>query len=66
MHHIVAEFDRRRAANVPLADTLKAEATSLAEWFALNHGDSPEPTAKTIENNIRGRFNKARAGRPTK
>ena len=66
MHHIVAEFERRRAANVPLADTLKAEAAALADWLARNHEDWPVPKVGTVENNIRGRFNKARASRPTK
>jgi hypothetical protein len=66
MHHIVAEFERRRAAKVPLADTLKAEAAALADWFARNHEDSPVPKVGTVENNIRGPFNKARASHPTK
>jgi hypothetical protein len=66
MHYIVAEFERRRAAKVPLADTLKAEAAALADWFARNHEDSPVPKVGTVENNIRGPFNKARASHPTK
>ncbi len=65
MHYIEAEFDRR-AEEGRIEPSIRAEAKALAAWFrdwvAEKDWRAPCPTAKTIENRLRGRYNRCKAG----
>ena len=54
---------RRRVANDEFHDTLREEATYLADRLRMEHSDRALPTVKTIENEIRTEFNTAKTER---
>ncbi len=60
MFLVTAEFDRRREAGT-LGNTLKEEANFLVEWLRLAHRHVPPVTVKTVENNLRHAYKRARA-----
>ena len=60
MHLVLAELQRRIAAS-EIRDGVRAEAEVLNTWFKAAHADLQAPTARTIENRIRGEFRQARA-----
>lgn len=59
MHLVLAELQRRIAAS-EISDGVRAEADVLNTWFKAAHADLQAPTARTIENRIRGEFKQAR------
>ena len=52
---IVAEFDRRCAANQCLA-SLTREAGWLRKWYSLHYANMPQPAHSTVRNNIRSGY----------
>jgi len=58
-HFINLEFKRRAKAGV-IEETLAAEARVIVDWMAKNRPDLPPATPKTVENNIRGAYRKAK------
>jgi hypothetical protein len=55
------EFERRVAAT-ELKPNLAEESRSLADWYHKTYPKRDCPSAKTIENNLRDAFRKAKAG----
>ena len=54
---VLGEYARLKKENA-LPDSLKATGTLLADLFKRNHPDIASPTARTIENHIRGDYNR--------
>ena len=52
--HIVLEEAKRRRQSGETLDRVSGEARALREWYVKNYPNMPPPTAKTIENKIRG------------
>lgn len=57
MHLIEDEFQRRARQRLT-APTLGEESEFLANWLKRNHSKWPQPTPKTIKNNLRPEFRK--------
>lgn len=55
MHLVRTELEERASRN-ELAATVTDEAKALSQWLAATHSDCPPLTAKTIRNNIGGRY----------
>jgi hypothetical protein len=53
MQLILLEAEERRKSNTASL-SVKDEAQTLHEWFLVNHKGKQAPSAKTVENKIRG------------
>ncbi len=56
LKHLIEQEFRRRVEAGEVCSSLPAEARALRDWAAERHPNAPNPSEKTIVNNIRGPY----------